>query len=78
MIQVNYPSYLENIKAKSKQVYFTKTNIQSLIKSTLQKNKFKYQSTKENIQTIKSQSQSLNQMRKNQFKFKEKIQVSTG
>ena len=33
---VKYPSYLENTKAKFKQVYFTK-NIQSLIKSTLQK-----------------------------------------
>ena len=42
---VKYPSYLENMKAKSKQVYFTKKNIQSLIKSTLQKNRFKYQST---------------------------------
>ena len=34
---VKYPSYLENMKAKFKQVYFTKKNIQSLIKSTLQK-----------------------------------------
>ena len=34
---VKYPSYLENMKAKSKQLYFTKKNIQSLIKSTLQK-----------------------------------------
>ena len=36
---VKYPSYLENMKAKFKQVYgrLYQENIQSLIKSTLQK-----------------------------------------
>ena len=54
---VKYPSYRENMKARSKQVYFSKSN-----QIYFTKNKFKYQSTKRKYSNYFTQNQSSNQI----------------
>ena len=53
-------------------------NIQNLIKSTLQKNKFKYESkVRRDIQAISIKFNPQNKFEKKSIKFNELVQVST-
>ena len=63
---VKYPSYLENVKAKFKQVYFTK----KIFKSTLQKINSNTNPLERNIQTISLKINPQIKFEKKLIKFK--------